>query len=272
VSLAGGEWSRGAPVDGRQAAQGRSAVASEAARERPVEPARDPRGGAPRRFSTTRWSLVIRAAESDGQQALSELCRAYWHPVHVFIQGHGLSSHDAADVTQELFERLLARNDIAKVDRARGQFRSWLRTCARNHMYNWLARKRRVSAGGRAVHVSTDVQLEALPDELTPDRLFDRHFAMTLLDRALARLRQRYERANKGVLFAHLQGGISGAAAELCDAELALRVGKSVGALKVERHRLKQRFQECLREEVAETVAGPGEIDDELRRLIDALA
>ncbi|HEX6242214.1 MAG TPA: sigma-70 family RNA polymerase sigma factor, partial [Polyangiales bacterium] len=130
-----------------------------------------------------------KAAGPGGRQALSELFRAYWQPVRLFVQSHGVSAEDAADVTQELFENLLLRNDLARVDRARGQFRSWLRTCARNHLYNWLARRRCARVGGRAVHVSVDSQCEALQSPMTPDRLFDRNWALTLLDRALVRLR-----------------------------------------------------------------------------------
>lgn len=224
------------------------------------------------RFGTTRWSLVTRAASPGGNQALSELCRAYWHPVRLFIQSHGVSPEDSADVTQELFENLLARNGIASVDRTRGQFRSWLRTCARNHLYNWFARKKGLAVGGRAVHVNVDSHCDELRSELTPDRLFDRQWALTVLERALGRLRTRYERANKSALFAHLHVGLSGQVSEASDKQLSALLGKSVGALKVERHRLKQRFHDCLREEVAETVATPADVEAELRRLIDALS
>jgi RNA polymerase sigma-70 factor (ECF subfamily) len=226
---------------------------------------------APRCFATTRWSLVIQAAEPGGSSALAELCRAYWSPVHAFIQGHGVSSEDAADVTQEFFEMLLSRNDIARVEQARGQFRSWLRTCARNHLYNWFAQKRGLTVGGRAVHVSVDLHADELKDEPTAERLFDRRWALTVLDRALTRLKVRYERANKLELFAHLHVSLGGES-DASDKELSLLLGKSAGALKVERHRLKQRFQECLRAEVIETVAEPGDVDAEIRRLIEALA
>lgn len=225
-----------------------------------------------RRFATTRWSLVSKAAGPDGRHALSELFRAYWQPVRTFIQSHGVSPEDAADVTQDLFENLLLRNDLARLDRTRGQFRSWLRTCARNHLYNWLARRRCMRVGGRAVHVSVESQNETLCTALTPERLFDRHWALTLLDRALARLRHRYERTHKLALFEALQPGPQCRDGEVCDAEWAARLGMSVSAVRVERHRMRQRFHECLRAEVATTVLDPADIDDELRRLIDALA
>lgn len=225
-----------------------------------------------RRFATTRWSLVNRAREPDGRQALAELCRAYWYPVQVFIQGYGLSAVDAADVTQGFFEAVLARNDLAKVDRERGRFRCWLRKCARNYLYNWFKRNNTAAHGGGAVHVPFEDHCDALRDELTPERSFDRRWALTVIDRAVSRLRHRYERANKGAHFAELQAGLWGGACDDSDRELALRLRTTVGALKVQRHRLRHRFQECLRAEVAETVASPDEVDDELRRLIHALS
>jgi len=225
------------------------------------------------RFVTTRWSLVTKAAEPDGGQALAELCRTYWHPVQLFVQGHGrLSAEDAADVTQGLFESLLARNGIAKVDRARGRFRTWLRACARNYLYNRFAHEDGIAVGGGVVHVCVDTHPEQPSHELSPERMFDRRWALTVFDQALARLEKRYERANKGALFARLKLGFLGEAGEASDKELSALLGKSISAIKVERHRFKLRFNECLRAEVAETLACPDEVDDELRRLIDALS
>jgi RNA polymerase sigma-70 factor (ECF subfamily) len=248
----------------------------ERARAQPAAPSRPALGGRARqRFATTRWSLVTQAAEPGGVAALSELCRAYWSPVHAFIQGHGVSAEDAADVTQEFFETLLARNDLARADRTRGQFRSWLRTCARNHLYNWFARRRGLRVGGRAVHVSVDAAeglAEASLDTQDAERMYDRRWAQTVIDRALGRLEQRYLRADKRELFARLQVGLSGAPSDGSDRQLSLVLGKSVGAIKVERHRMRKRFLECLKVEVAETVSDLSEIDAELRRLLEALS
>lgn len=238
---------------------------------------RRPARAAGQRFATTRWSLVIQASTLDGRTALSELCRAYWAPVHAFIQGHGVSNEDAADVTQEFFEVLLARNDLARADPSRGRFRSWLRTCARNHLYNWFERRSGLRVGGRAVHVSVEGQPGAplpgcLVDAQHAERLYDRRWALTVVQRALEVLRQRYERAHKSALFDALYAGLAGSASEANDGELSLLLGKSVSAVRVERHRLRARFQECLKLQVAETVASAEEIDDELRRLFAALS
>jgi len=212
----------------------------------------------------------MQASGADGLSALSDLCRAYWAPVHAFIKGHGVNSEDAADVTQEFFELLLARNTLARADRTRGRFRSWLRTCARNHLYAWFEQRAALKRGGRAVHVSADAHPPL--DAQHAERLFDRRWALTVLERALEQLRQRYERANKRALFDALYGGLSGSSSEADDREFALLLGKSVSAIRVERHRLRTRFQECLKREVADTVASASEIDDELRRLFAALS
>ena len=235
-------------------------------------PSRERRHQASRGFATTHWSLVVRAKSPDGQRALAELCRRYWAPVHAFIRGLGLTPEDAADVTQGLFESLLKRNDFATVDRTRGRFRSWLRACARNYVASWFEHHGGVTVGAKATHVSVDSCQDVLRDELTPDRSFDRQWALTVLSCALARLRCRYERANKVELFVHLHPGLGDSAEGLPDKDLAPLLGKSVGAIKVERHRLRRRFHECVRAEVAQTVADEGDVEEELRRLIDALA
>jgi RNA polymerase sigma factor (sigma-70 family) len=227
---------------------------------------------APQRFTTTRWSLILQANEGDGRAALGELCRAYWSPVNAFIRGHGLSQEDAADVTQSFFEKLLTRNDLGRADQARGKFRSWLRTCARNHLYNWFEAGGGITVGGQALHVDVETHAHELKDEQTAERFFDRRWALTVLDRALARLKQRYERGGKADIFEHLRGEVSGDPSTKSDKDLSRLLGKSVSAIKVQRLRLRQRFKECLRAEVCETVASQKDVDEEIRRLIDALA
>jgi RNA polymerase sigma-70 factor (ECF subfamily) len=195
--------------------------------------------------------------------------------VHAFIQGHGVSAEDAADVTQGFFETLLKRKHIARADRTRGQFRSWLRTCARNYLYNWFARRNAQKVGGDVVHVSIDAAETALAVPMSsPDaeRAYDRRWAQTVVDRALTRLEQRYVRSGKHTLFVHLQVGLSGATRDMNDRELSRVLGKSEGSIKVERHRLRKRFLECLKVEVAETVSDLSEIEAELRRLLEALS
>jgi RNA polymerase sigma factor (sigma-70 family) len=231
-----------------------------------------------RRFATTRWSIVFEAAEPQGARALSLLCQRYWYPIYAFVRGHGLDAEDAADVTQGFFEQLLLRNDLAALSPEKGQFRSWLRACARNYLCNWFAHRRTVAAGGRALHVSIDsaraeerLRLEA-KEQVGPDRLFDRRWALAVMERALTRLGEHYQRAGKAQVFRCLYETLGGDACGASDLELATLLGKSAGAVKVERHRMKRRFQACLRAEVATTISGAGRIDDEIRRLIDALS
>lgn len=225
-----------------------------------------------RRFATTRWSLVIEAGTPDGTRALSALCRAYWAPVHAFILGHGLTPDDAADVTQGFFERFLMRGDITRVDQARGRFRSWLRKCAHNYLRNWFAQRKALKVGGKALHVDVDLVASELKSEETPQHLFERRWALTLMERALERLRKRYQRLHKEDVFAHLHVELAGAPNEAKDEDIARLLGRRIKSLRVERHRLKQRFSECLRAEVRDTVADEADIDDEIRRMIDVLA
>ena len=243
----------------------------------PRRPQVSARAAAARRFVTTRWSIVHRARGPDAAAALTELCRSYWYPVYSYVRAHAIGPEDAADITQGLFEQLLTRNDIATVDPAKGQFRSWLRACARNYLRNWFAHRRTLCSGGGAPHVPIDtaaaeerLRLEA-SDGQDPERLFDRRWALELIERALTALRAHYERAGKAELFRHLHAGLGGRG-DTPDSDLARLLGKSSGAIKVERHRMRQRFHGCLRREVAHTVPTRADVDDELRRLLDALA
>jgi RNA polymerase sigma factor (sigma-70 family) len=231
-----------------------------------------------KRFATTRWSMVLKAAEPEGEHALSLLCQWYWYPIYSFVRGHGLNAEDAADVTQGFFERLLARNAIAGVDPRKGQFRSWLRACARNYLRNWFAHRHTLAAGGRAVLVSIDtaaaeerLRLET-KDQLSPERLFDRRWALAVMERALERLGDDYERAGKAHVFQCLHETLGGDDGGATDAERSALLGKSAGAIKVERYRMKRRFHECLRTEVGKTMSGRECVDDEIQRLIDALS
>jgi RNA polymerase sigma-70 factor (ECF subfamily) len=237
-----------------------------------------PPAPAARKFATTRWSIVFKAAEPEGERALSLLCQRYWYPIYAFVRGHGLDAQDAADVTQGFFEKLLARNDIAGLSPDKGQFRSWLRACARNYLCNWFAHRRTLAAGGQAVHVSIDgalaeerLRLEA-KEQIGPDRLFDRRWALAVMERALTRLGEQYEQAGKAQVFRCLYETLGGDGRGASDLELASLLGKSAGAVRVERHRMRRRFHECLRAEVAKTISGASRVDDEIRRLIDALA
>lgn len=235
---------------------------------------------APRRWAATRLSLVKRAGESMAREDLSALCELYWYPVHSFICSLGVGAEDARDITQGfLTAKLLERNSIAAFDPARSSFRAWLRTCARYYVSNWRAHVRTETAGGKAVHISLDAatateraRLEPR-DWVTPERLFDKHHAQAVVGRALASLRDQYAKAGKAEVFAQLLGAaLEQDGRALTNRELAVLLGKSEGAVKVEKHRLVRRdFVKCLRAEVSRTLVGPGSLDDEIRQLIEAL-
>jgi RNA polymerase sigma factor (sigma-70 family) len=238
--------------------------------------------GQVRRFRTTRWSLVLRAGGAEGRQAASELCRAYWHPVCGFFRSQGAREGEANDLTQGFFAALHRRRDFGKLDPSQGKFRSWLCTCAGRHLLNWRARERAAKRGGKYKHESWDAQSEnvqATPESqelLDPERLFNRHWALTVISRALARLRAHYAERDQGEIFQSFEGDYSGEGADVSDSELAALLGKTETAVRQERFRMKpdmrKRFARFLRAEIAETVAARADIDQEIRDLLRALA
>jgi len=236
--------------------------------------------GAPRRFQTTRWSLVLKAGSGEGREAASQLCEAYWAPVAALFCSLGAREHEVADLTQGFFASV--QRDFATVDPARGRFRSWLCRCAKNHLYNLRDRENSLKAGGGRIRVSfdepgvEDAELPEFGESCTPEQLFNRRWALTVIERALDRSRQYYARRGKLDLYQSLEGTLTGEGRELSDAELALALGKSEAAVRVERCTMKKQLQArlrgYLRAEVAETVPGPEEIDDEIQLLLSALA
>jgi len=239
------------------------------------------------KFETTRWSIVVKAGKRDGQDALLYLCRAYWHPVYAFVRSLGVSADDAADVTQGfLLATLLERDDLAKLDPNRGKFRSWLRTCARYYVNNWRDyEKRRPLASAVRIDIDGTYAESCLrsesAQELSPDRVFDRRWALTVIERAMSRLRKQYRKTGKEALVDQLERRLNEAEDQITDAELAARLGKSSGAVRVERHRmlhndlarhLSADVRLHLRAEVAETLEDAECIDAEVRELLEALS
>ena len=232
-------------------------------------------------FATTRWTVVLRAggATSDGSAAaLEQLCRTYWYPLYSFARRTGLAAHDAEDLTQAFFAFLLEKDTIARADRERGRFRSFLLSAFKNFHANERAHLAAAKRGGGKTVVSLDelraedrYQHEPKSD-LTPERLYDQKWAASLLDQVMQLLRTEYTSLGKGPLFDALRSVIWGSRQEGGYEKLAQQLGMSEGAFKVAVHRLRTRFKECLHQEVAQTVATPGEIEDELRHLLSALS
>jgi len=235
-------------------------------------------------FHTTRWSLV-RAAQGGGVDAaartvaLGELCERYWYPLYAFARRSGCDEHDAQDVVQGFLGRWLEKGDLgaqADPDAGIGRFRSYLLGALRHFMANERRRDRAQKRGGAATTLSFDItdgeaHYGREPwHEATPDALFERSFAMTVLTAAIARLGEEYAARGKGPLFERLRGFLDGHDEPY--AGLAAELGMTEGACKVAVHRLRTRFRQALRDEIAQTVGSPAEVDDELAHLRAALA
>ncbi len=211
------------------------------------------------------------------REALATLCSRYWYPLYAFIRRQGSSPHEAEDLTQEFFCRFLERNSIQHVRPAAGKFRSFLLACLKNFLANERERAQAQRRGGGRPLIPLDgvkakARYAAEPaDQRTPEALFERRWALAVLERTLTELQREYTVAEKSDLFEALQGFLPGGQGNSSRAELAARRGISVGAIDVAIHRLRQRFGALLREQVAQTVSTDGEVDEEIRYLITLL-
>jgi RNA polymerase sigma factor (sigma-70 family) len=232
-------------------------------------------------FVTTHWSVVVSAGRSDttrARDALGKLCQTYWLPLYAYVRRAGHSPADAQDLTQEFFGRLLERHTLAQADPERGRFRSFLLASLKHFLINEWEKGRARKRGGRARMIplqlgtaETRCAQLAAPDD-TPDRAYDRQWALALLETVLDRLRQEYVDAGREDLFAGLKDTLAGGRAEIPYRDLGAQLGMSEGAVKVAAHRLRRRYRELLREEIANTVAGPEQVEEELRQLFAALS
>ncbi len=233
------------------------------------------------RFLTTHWSVVLAAGRSDStraQNALARLCQTYWYPLYAYVRRRGHPPHDAQDLTQEFFARLLERHTLASADPNRGRFRSFLLATMDHFLAHEWEKVRAQKRGGGCRILSLDLALAEQrydlepADTATPDKLFDRRWAGALLDEVLNQLEAEYHHAGKAELFAALKQTLTGTRESQPYAVLALRLGMNEAAVKVAVHRLRKRYRELLRAEVANIVANPEQAEDELRYLLAALA
>ena len=237
-----------------------------------------PRAG---RFATTRWSLVLAAGQQTSArsaEALASLCEMYWYPVYAFIRRQGYRPEDGADLTQEFFARVLEKNYFHDADPARGRFRAFLCASIRHFLSNERDRARTLKRGGKQPPISLDVEtadgryrLEPR-DDLTPEKLFDRHWALMLLERVIVRLREEQASAGKAELFDHLKGFLTGDSSTVPYADVAKPLGMTEGAVRVAVHRLRRHFRDTLVQEIAETVSNPADIDAEIEYLLKAVS
>jgi RNA polymerase sigma-70 factor (ECF subfamily) len=236
-------------------------------------------GGA--RFATTRWSLVVaagRQSSPDASAALTSLCEKYWYPLYAFARRRGYAAHDAADLTQSFFAALLEKDYLRGADQQKGRFRSFLLTMFKRFVSKQRDHQQAQKRGGDRTILSFDVdtaearfRLEPA-DEQTPERDFERQWATTLLARVLEKLEQEYTDTDRGDLFAACRGYLVGSGGTAGYAQTAAALGSTEGAVKVAVHRMRQRYRELLKQEVADTVESAQEVEEELRSLLAAVS
>jgi len=233
-----------------------------------------------RAFVTTRWSVVLQlrgASSDDRAKALQELCRAYWYPLYWFVRRRGMAPHDAEDSIQSFFTFLLEKEVFARADRDRGRFRTFLLCSLKNFQANDRARRDSQKRGGGQLFVSfeelkAESRYEAEPSsDLSPERLYDQKWATSLLERVLDTLQLEYTAAGKEPMFRALRTLVWGGRDVRTYEVVAEELGTTEGAIKVAVHRLRARFKERLRDEVAQTVETPEAVDEELHYLLAAL-
>jgi RNA polymerase sigma-70 factor (ECF subfamily) len=232
------------------------------------------------RFATTRWSLVIAAAEpgaTGSADALAALCESYWHPVYHYIRRSGRDGDAARDLTQAFFTRMIAKNDVRQADRDRGKFRTFLLASVRHFLANEHDAATAQKRGGGAAHLPSDADEEERRyarepvDRDTPDRLFERRWALSVIDTAMTRVAEQYADGDRRRLFELLRPSLAGEEPTSYE-ELSAKLNTTPGALRVALHRLRRAFREALRDVILETVEKPEDVDDELRFLLEALS
>jgi RNA polymerase sigma factor (sigma-70 family) len=231
-------------------------------------------------FATTHWSVVLAAGHSHdarARAALESLCRTYWYPLYAFVRRQGQRPHDAQDLTQEFFARLLESSALGAVDPAKGRFRSFLLASLKHFLANCRDHDRAQKRGGGQTPLSFDADTAESrfcrepADPATPDKAYEKQWALTLLALVMARLRDEHAAAGKLAQFEQFKGCLLGDKSLPPYAEIAARDGVTESAVKMAVSRLRQRYRELIYEEIARTVSRPAEVEDEIRHLLAAL-
>jgi DNA-directed RNA polymerase specialized sigma24 family protein len=230
-------------------------------------------------FAPTQWSMVLKAGHhaQDGRAALESLCRAYWPPIHAHLRRLGHSAHDAQDLTQEFFSRLLSGDTLAGVDRQKGRFRSWLLGALKHFLINARRAASAQKRGGGHEHFSIDADDAMLHagweprDDLSPDIVYDRQWAQTVLRRVSARMSHAYEAAGQLPRYTALRCYLPGDAGAPAYEVTADKLGLSPAAVKSAIYKIRQHYGVLLREEIAATVESPGDVEDEIRFFLTTL-
>jgi len=232
-------------------------------------------------FAATRWTIVVAAADDKGgaasRRALEELIRAYWFPLYAYVRRQGSSPEQAEDLTQSFFTHLLEKKSLTHVDRSKGRFRSFLLAALKNFLADERDRAVAAKRGGGRQFISLDtLEAEArypkeLADAMTPERLFEHSWAITLLNQVLLRLQEEYSEQGKQDVFQSLRHVLDGQTTGQSYAEDASRLGTTEGAVRVMAHRMRRRYRELLRAEILQTVADEGLVDGEIHYLLKCL-
>ena len=232
------------------------------------------------RFDTTHWSLVLAAGgdeSSQARQALAALCETYWYPLYAYVRRQNHDADDARDLTQAFFARLIEKQDVQDARRERGRFRSFLLAAMKHFLLNQAQYERALKRGGGQTLLSLDVEtaegryLREPPDTSTPEALFEKQWALTVLGRALARVRCDAADAGKTAEFDALKACLTGDIPRGSYRTVGEPLGLSENAVKVAVHRLRRRFQRALRAQISETVLTDAEVEEEMRYLFRAL-
>ena len=231
-------------------------------------------------MDSTRWSVVLAVRDSDSKiarKALETLCELYWYPVYAYIRRRSASADEAQDLTQEFFAKLLEKNYVATADRERGRFRAFLLTAVKHFLSNEWQKQRAQKRGGGRQPISLDwregerrYSIEP-SNEDTPEALFDKQWAITLVNHVLEMIREEFAAAGKESQFDALKGYLAGRTVDANYTKASKSLGMSEGAIRVAVHRMRKRYRSLLRREISETVSEPGEVDDEIRRLFSSL-
>ena len=231
-------------------------------------------------FATTHWSLVLSAGSPDepaAQRALSELCHAYWYPLYSYVRRRVDDVHDAQDITQAFFSHLLEKQTIARADPTRGRFRAFLLTALKNFLVNEWEKARAEKRGGGRAKLSLDFdsgeswyQIEPA-DDLTPEKLYERRWVLTLLDHVLRRLRVEMAETGRKQYFEQLKAALTGDATAEEYEQAGQALGITVAAAKQAGYRMRKRYRQLFRAEVLRTLADEGEVDDEIGQILEIL-
>jgi RNA polymerase sigma factor (sigma-70 family) len=232
-------------------------------------------------FATTHWTVVLaagRRSTPQAEKALEELCQVYWYPLYAYVRRHGRSREDAEDLVQGFFARLLERNYLEGVSSEKGRFRAFLLSALKHYLANEQDRAMRQKRGGGQKALSLDwqdaetrYQIEPA-DQLSPDKLYDRAWAVMLLEKVIGRLRDECVAEGKAALFERLRPFLMLGKSAIPYPQAAAELGLTEGAVRVAVHRLRRRYRELLRQEIAQTLSDQGMVEEELRTLFNAFA